>query len=89
LLPALLLTALAGLAGGCSMPHVLGMGSYYAVTDPGTGRVYYTDDLEREPRGVVEFRDPVSGASISLRSAEVREIGADEFRAGLAREGGE
>ena len=27
---------------GCSVPHVMGLGSYYQVTDPYSGRVYFT-----------------------------------------------
>lgn len=85
LLPVLLCLAplftAAGLSG-CSMPHVMGMGSYYAVTDDATGKVYYTDNLSREERGAVEFLDPATGAWTSLRSAQVREISAAEFRAG-------
>ena len=65
-----------------SMPHMMGLGSYYAVTDDASGRVYYTDNLSREERGVVEFRDSKSGAWISLSAAQVREISKDEFRAG-------
>ncbi len=73
------------LAGGCSAPHVMGLGSYYAVTDPVSGRVYYTEKLKREERGVVEFRDAASGAWVSLPGAETREISESEFRAGRAR----
>ncbi len=75
----------AGGLSGCSMPHVMGLGSYYAVTDDATGRVWYTDNLTREERGVVEFRDPATGAWVSLRSAQVREISDAEFRAGSPR----
>ena len=70
---------------GCSMPHVMGMGSYYAVTDDATGRIWYTDNLTREERGAVEFRDPATGAWVSLGSAQVREISDAEFRAGPSR----
>jgi len=75
------------LLAGCSMPHfsmphTMGMGSYYEVTDDFSGRVYYTDDLTREGRGVVEFLDSASGAWISLPSPKVREITEAEFRAG-------
>jgi hypothetical protein len=70
---------------GCSMPHVMGLGSYYAVTDDATGRIYYTDNLTREERGVIEFRDPGTGAWVSLGSAQVREISDAEFRAGSSR----
>ena len=75
------------LLAGCSMPHfsmphAMGMGSYYAVTDNGSGRVYYTDNVSREPRGVVEFRDSASDAWVSLPAATVREISEAEFKAG-------
>lgn len=73
------------LAGGCSVPHVMGLGAYYAVTDPASGRVWYTDQLQREDRGVIEFRDAATGAWISLPAGEAREITAAEFRAGQAR----
>lgn len=68
-----------GLAA-CSMPPVMGFGGYYAVTDEATGKVYYTQKLSREKRGVVEFQDPATGAWTSLKSAQVREISAAEFR---------
>ena len=73
------------LMAGCSMPriampHIMGLGSYYAVTDDATGRVYYTDNLSREARGVIEFEDPASGALVSLAAASVREISEDEYR---------
>ena len=92
-LPARVLTSLlcispllaTGGLSGCSMPHVMGLGSYYAVTDDETGRVYYTDSLKREDRGAIEFRDPATGAWVSLRSAQVREISDAEFRAGPPR----
>lgn len=91
--PARLLTALVCLAplvlgaglSGCAMPHVMGMGSYYAVTDDATGKVYYTAKLSREERGAVEFLDPETGGWTSLRSAQVREISEAEFRAGPPR----
>jgi hypothetical protein len=70
------------LTAGCAMPHILGLGSYYAVTDQATGRVYYTDNVSREPRGAIEFRDPASGALISLAEASVREISEAEYRQG-------
>jgi hypothetical protein len=70
------------LLAGCAMPHWLGLGSYYAITDEASGRVYYTDNVTREARGVIEFQDAKSGARISLPAAQVREISEAEFRAG-------
>jgi len=70
------------LLAGCSVPHVMGLGSYYAVTDAATGRVYYTAGVSREGRGVVEFKDSVTGAWVSLPAANVAEITEAQFRAG-------
>lgn len=70
------------LMAGCSMPHIMGLGSYYEVTDTATGRIYYTDNLNREPRGVIEFEEPASGAMISPAAASVREISEAEYRQG-------
>lgn len=82
-----LLCAAVLLMSGCSMPrfgmpHVMGLGSYYEVTDQSTGKIYYTDNVSREPRGAVEFEDPVSGALISLAAGSVREISEAEYRKG-------
>lgn len=70
------------LLSGCAMPHVMGLGSYYQITDTTTGRVYYANNVSREARGAVEFDDPASNALVSLRAAEVREISKDEYRKG-------
>jgi hypothetical protein len=80
-----LLCAAPFLLVGCSMPqmampHVMGLGTYYEVTDTATGRLYYTDNLRRESRGAIEFEDPASGAVMSLAAASVREISEDEYR---------
>lgn len=79
------LVCLAPLLNGCSMPHILGMGSYYEVTDPASGQVYFTDDIERRSRGVVEFINPKTDALVSIPGATVRKISKDEFRAGQHR----
>ncbi len=68
--------------GGCSMPHVLGLGSYYEVTDTASGHIYYTQDIKRQSRGVVEFIDPASDALISVPGASIRKISEADFRAG-------
>lgn len=70
---------------GCSMPHMMGMGSYYEVTDPATGKVYFADELNPEDRDAVEFRDGATGAWISLPAADYRKISPAEYQAGLKR----
>lgn len=70
------------LLAGCAMPHLMGLGSYYVITDEASGRIYYTDNVTREAHGVVEFQDSASNARISLAAATVREISEAEYRAG-------
>ena len=72
--------------GGCSLPRFVGLGPYYAITDNASGRVYYSDNLSREKKGVVEFRDSTSGVWVSIPSATVRQLTQAEFRAGPAAE---
>jgi hypothetical protein len=72
------------LTAGCAMPHVMGLGSYYAITDNATGRIYYSDNLKRESRGVIEFVDPDNGALESVPAASVRKISQKEYRQGRA-----
>ena len=79
-----LIVAIPLLLAGCALPHVAGLGAYYAITDVATGRTYYSDNISRETRGVVEFEDSASGARVSIPSATVREISRAEFRAGRA-----
>jgi hypothetical protein len=70
---------------GCSVPHVMGLGSYYQVTDPSSGKVYFTRQIEREDRGVVEFMDDSSDSWVSLSASEVKTVTQAEYEAGLER----
>lgn len=70
---------------GCSIPHVMGFGSYYQVTDPYSEKIYFTQQLEREDRGIVEFLDAASNSWVSLPAGEVKTITEAEYRAGLKR----
>ena len=67
------LVAIAVLAAACA--------TYNQVTDPQTGNVYYTDDLERNDSGGIEFTDSKTGNAVSLPSSEVREINVEEYKA--------
>lgn len=57
----------------------VGCATYYKVTDPHTGNVYYTDDLDRQGGGVV-FKDANTHEAVSLQSSEVLNISKDEFK---------
>lgn len=63
-----------------------GCASYYRVTDPNSGRVYYTDDVKRNLQGgAVQFKDAKSGADVTLQASEVLEISSDDFKKNTAK----
>jgi len=63
-----LLLALAGCSG------------YYRVTDPGSGKTYYTTFLDERAAGV-KFKDDKTGNAVILHSLEVAEIPKEEYEA--------
>ncbi len=63
--------------GGCAQ--------YYQVTDPTSGKEYYTCHLDRKAGGAYAFKDERSGAEVTLQNSEVLPISAEAFRAGKAK----
>jgi hypothetical protein len=55
-----------------------GCTTYYRVTDPASGRMYYTDDIKRSGSAVM-FKDAKSGADVTLQASEVLPISGDDF----------
>ena len=70
---ALAVILLAGLAG-CE---------YYRVTDPATGKMYYTKDVKRRGSGAVELKDEKTGNTVTLQNSEVQKIEKEEFNQGV------
>jgi hypothetical protein len=67
-----------GAAGGCAR--------YYEVTDPTSGKAYYTRDVDhRRLAGYVKFKDAKSGSRVTLQSSQVRKISEAEYVQGLAK----
>jgi hypothetical protein len=61
-----------------------GCTTYYRVTEPGSGRAYYTTDIKR--RGsAVEFTDAKSGSEVTLQASEIKEITQEDFQKGTAK----
>ena len=48
-------------------------GSYYKVTDPGSGKVFYTEEVKRNGPAV-EFKDAATGSVVTLQNSEVAQI---------------
>jgi hypothetical protein len=57
-----------------------GCSHYYRVTDPGSGKTYYTTSID-ERSGRVKFKDDRTGNTIILHSAELSEMSEDEYGA--------
>ena len=58
----------------------VGCASYYKVTDIGSGKTYFTQDIERNRDGSILFKDEGSHSTVTLQSSEVLEISKDEFK---------
>ena len=63
---------------------VIGCASYYKVTDPGSGKIYYTQEVETIKGGAVKLMDAGTGSQITLQNSEVKEISSDEYKKGLS-----
>jgi len=62
----------------------VGCGGYYQVTDPTSGRTYYTTKV-KEKDGRIEFKDAASGSTVRLHSSEVKKLSEDEYKAKTSR----
>jgi hypothetical protein len=61
-------------------------GRHYRVTDPSSGRVYYTRDVDEKRRsGSVEFKDAKTGAKVTLQSSQVEKISEAEYTKALSK----
>ncbi|HEX9137508.1 MAG TPA: hypothetical protein VF905_11295 [Nitrospirota bacterium] len=63
---------------------VVGCASYYMVTDPETGKEYYTQEIDDVKGGAVKLKDARSGSLVTLQNSEVKEISEKEYKSGLA-----
>jgi hypothetical protein len=63
---------------------VTGCSSYYRVTDPASGKTYYTTKVDNAGRaGAVKIKDAKTGSMVTLQSSEVKEISEEEYEASL------
>jgi hypothetical protein len=71
------------LAAACFAGIVAGCGpTYYRVTDPTTGRAYYTTELEKQKSGSVRIRDAGTGNTVTLQNSEVEKVNKEAFETG-------
>ena len=68
------------------MMVMAGCTTYYRVTDPASGKEYYTTNVKDKGRsGAVKITDDKTGSSVTLQSSEVREISEDEYEAATGK----
>ena len=63
---------------------VIGCASYYKVTDPQSGKEYYTQKIDTLSGGAVKVMDTRTGSIVTLQNSQVKEISEKEYKAGLA-----
>ena len=68
----------------CISLLVVGCASYYKVTDPQTGKEFYTQKVDTLSGGAVKVMDTRTGSTITLQNSQVKEISEKEYKAGLA-----
>jgi len=57
---------------------------YYKVTDPASGKVFYTEDVKHNG-SAVEFKDAQSGGVTTLQNSEVVEIDKQAYETAVAK----
>ena len=62
-------------AGGCAS-------DYYKVTDPTTGREYYTTELQRNNSGAATLKDARTGNTVNLQNSEISKVSKEEYESG-------
>ena len=61
-----------------------GCTNYYKVTDPASGRTYYTTEVERERRSTtIQFKDAKSGSEVTLPASEIKEISKEAYKSAV------
>jgi len=59
-----------------------GCTNYYKVTDPTTGRVYYTTELTTHSSGAATIKDARTGNTVNIQNSEVTKVSKEQFESG-------
>jgi hypothetical protein len=60
----------------------VGCTTYYKVTDPTTGKTYYTTELQKKGSGAATLKDGRTGNTVSLQNSEISKISKEEYDSG-------
>ena len=56
---------------------------YFKVADPGSDKVFYTDDIKRNG-SAVEFKDAVTGGVVTLQNSAITQIDKQAYETAVA-----
>jgi hypothetical protein len=59
-----------------------GCAHYFKVTDPASGKVYYTKDIDRKG-SAVEFKDDQTGSNLTLQNSQILQIDKQAYETGV------
>jgi hypothetical protein len=68
------ITIVLACAAGCT--------SYYKVTDPTTGREYYTQELRQGNQGAATLKDGRTGNTVNLQNSEIAVVTKEQYESG-------
>ena len=61
----------------------VGCTNYYKVTDPTSGKSYYTTELSQKGNGVCTLKDATTGNKVTIQNSEIDKLTKDEYEAGM------
>ena len=69
---------------------VAGCATYYKVTEPASGKTYYTTKIKKtkiggKPTGAITFKDATTKSKVTLQSSEVEKVSGKEYKAGTKK----
>ncbi|HKU47839.1 MAG TPA: hypothetical protein VJQ58_13205 [Burkholderiales bacterium] len=68
-----------------SMLLVAGCGNYYRVSEPASGKEFYTTNIDDAGRGgAIKFKDARTGEVVTLQNSAVKEVSSEEFKKATA-----
>jgi hypothetical protein len=56
-----------------------GCASYYKVTDPSTGKEYYTQEVKKRGSGAVTIKDAATGDEVTIQNSHVSKVTKEEY----------
>jgi hypothetical protein len=76
-------TFLTGVLGAAMLFAMTGCTSYYKVTDPTTGRAYYTTNVKTLDGGATRLEDSRSKTEVTIQNSQVEKITKAQYEAAL------